>query len=501
MAKHIELNKYHLPHVVRTAQVIYRALCGWPYNHSRSSNTRDVTDLLDALADVYQRRASMGIPTSGFNPNAGISSFDRRWIRSLAEAEQAAAKLRLKKQGCLIKPPCTFMALVRNLIDLSERVPTLVFNRKTGTLWVHTMPVNLNGIFLGSFQLVLAVGRRNFLDQAELPLSVRMLGYPGSKYQQHPHVRNDRLDFGDQTGQARAALYAGRLLEFFTLTSKILEKYQPWRAYTRLESQGNQDERSCYECGDDRHENAGINCVSQGSVFCSLSHQSREQQYALPQAATVRRKGKRVVGNSQGGVRRTRLAIPVQQQSYPPVLPQLRFNLYAWAKMWFFCKYRPNEFTAYGVFADGEQLLVVDILLPDQRATASTVGHTGLGMERLLERAKRLGYRPNQVARLWIHSHPEGDVTPSPQDQRTFNMCFEEHDWALMVILSHQGRINCHLRMMKPSSLGTGAIQQEISVVVDMTQPFPKSEIKAWQQEYDRHVKVKPRKVGMLKKR
>ena len=95
------------------------------------------------------------------------------------------------------------------------------------------------------------------------------------------------------------------------------------------------------------------------------------------------------------------------------------------------------------------------------------------------------GRKPEQFARVWLHTHPGSSAHPSTTDEETFERVFGQCDWAIMAILARGGQTYARLRF----GVGPGG-QMLIPVEVDFSVPFLASNHDAWLDEYDRHVEI-----------
>jgi proteasome lid subunit RPN8/RPN11 len=56
------------------------------------------------------------------------------------------------------------------------------------------------------------------------------------------------------------------------------------------------------------------------------------------------------------------------------------------------------------------------------------------------------GRRPEQFARIWVHTHPGECPWPSGVDERTFADAFGHCDWSVMFILARGGQTYARLQ-------------------------------------------------------
>lgn len=176
-------------------------------------------------------------------------------------------------------------------------------------------------------------------------------------------------------------------------------------------------------------------------------------------------------------------ALPPRRRA--PSLPALRFTPTAWAKLLHVRDAGDTEVGGFGISAPDDLLLVDDIRLVKQVCTAVSVKFDDAAVADFFDEQVDLGRRPQQVGRIWVHTHPGSSPTPSGTDEETFARCFGGADWAVMFILAQEGQTYCRLRF----NVGPGG-SLEIPVRVDFAQPFPAADPAAWDREYVGNVTV-----------
>lgn len=159
--------------------------------------------------------------------------------------------------------------------------------------------------------------------------------------------------------------------------------------------------------------------------------------------------------------------------------PRLRLTPYAWAKLLFLRDAGPTEVGGFGITAATDCFLVEDVRLVRQRSTALTVELADEAVADLFDEQVDRGRRPEQFARIWIHTHPGDSPEPSGTDEETFARAFGGADWAVMFILARGGDTYARLRF----GCGPGA-ELRVPVAVEYAAAFPGSDPAAWQQEY-----------------
>ena len=163
-----------------------------------------------------------------------------------------------------------------------------------------------------------------------------------------------------------------------------------------------------------------------------------------------------------------------------PSEPMLRFTPYAWAKLLWLRDAGPTEIGGFGIAPSDNPLLIEDLRLVNQVTTAVTVQFDDAAVADLFDDLVDAGLRPDQFARVWIHTHPGESALPSSVDHETFERCFGNTDWAVMAILARGGETFASLRF----HVGPGSTIP-VPIQVAWEQPFSGTNLAAWQEEYD----------------
>ena len=165
----------------------------------------------------------------------------------------------------------------------------------------------------------------------------------------------------------------------------------------------------------------------------------------------------------------------------------LRFSPTAWAKLLFLRDAGETEIGGFGISAKSDLLFVEDIELVTQACTWVHVAFDDEAVADLFERQVAAGRKPEEFARIWIHTHPGRSAEPSGTDEATFARVFGRSDWAVMFILARGGETFARLRY----NVGPGA-DMNLPVEIEYGQPFAGSNNAAWQAEYETNVRVPP---------
>jgi len=167
------------------------------------------------------------------------------------------------------------------------------------------------------------------------------------------------------------------------------------------------------------------------------------------------------------------------RSSQAPLRPTLRFSPTAWAKLLYLRDCGPTEVGGFGISAANDLFYIEDIFLVRQVCTAVSVVFEDASVADLFDGQVDRGLRPEQFARIWVHTHPGNCPQPSWMDEDTFARVFGAADWAVMFILARGGQSYARLRF----NVGPGGAV-EVPVAVDYGRPFPASDFDAWYEEF-----------------
>ena len=115
-----------------------------------------------------------------------------------------------------------------------------------------------------------------------------------------------------------------------------------------------------------------------------------------------------------------------------------------------------------------------------QVCTVTSVEFDDASVAALFDDQVDQGLRPEQFARIWIHTHPGQSASPSSVDLTTFRNVFGRCDWAVMFILAKGGATFARLQFRA----GPGGTLQ-LPVAIEWQRRFAGTDEQAWQTEYD----------------
>jgi len=170
----------------------------------------------------------------------------------------------------------------------------------------------------------------------------------------------------------------------------------------------------------------------------------------------------------------------VNQRKQTPVL---RFSPTAWAKLLFMRDVTDNEVGGFGITEAEDLLFVTDFTLVKQKVTAVSVSFEDESVATFFEDQVEAGRKPEQFARIWLHSHPGSSPEPSMTDEQTFARVFGSCDWSIMCIVAQDGGTFARLRF----NVGPGG-EVKIPVCVDYGFEFDAADFEVWTQQYKANV-------------
>jgi proteasome lid subunit RPN8/RPN11 len=168
-----------------------------------------------------------------------------------------------------------------------------------------------------------------------------------------------------------------------------------------------------------------------------------------------------------------------------PKQPTLRFSPTAWAKLLYFRDKSENEVGGFAVTEPDDLLSVTEVLTVKQEVSWVSVKFDDEAVGQFFDEQVDLGRKPEQFARLWLHTHPSDCPNPSATDEATFKRVFGGCQWAVMCVVAQDGSVYARLSF----NIGPGG-QVLIPVEVDYSQPFAGSDHEGWDKEYETNVRA-----------
>ena len=165
--------------------------------------------------------------------------------------------------------------------------------------------------------------------------------------------------------------------------------------------------------------------------------------------------------------------------------PVLRFSPTAWAKLVYFRDKSDDEVGGFGITEPDDLLFVTDFITVKQEVTCVSVKFDDDAVADFFDAQVDLGRKPEQFARIWLHTHPGDSPEPSGIDEDTFKRVFGNCQWAVMCIVAEDNSVYARLSF----NVGPGG-QMLIPTAVDYSQPFGSSDHDNWDAEFMSNVKA-----------
>jgi hypothetical protein len=161
----------------------------------------------------------------------------------------------------------TLREIVEEIRQLEDEFAEVDYSLKNRTLSVVTEPIELDGVYLGPFEVRLHIDRIASENPQNSFDVVALDPHPASSNSavSHPHVSDERMCCGDASLPIKSAVEGGRLSDLFCLVRSVLETYNPGSPYVSLE---NWYGRPCHDCGYVVAENETLRCSSCEDDFC-----------------------------------------------------------------------------------------------------------------------------------------------------------------------------------------------------------------------------------------
>jgi proteasome lid subunit RPN8/RPN11 len=135
--------------------------------------------------------------------------------------------------------------------------------------------------------------------------------------------------------------------------------------------------------------------------------------------------------------------VRLHRPSRPPVLT---LSLNAWLKLQYLCHAADTEVGGFGISSNSNPLYIEDIVTVRQTCSVVSVEFDDAAVADFFDQQIERGRRPEQFARVWVHTHPGESAEPSATDEETFQRVFGRCNWSVMFILACGGQIYCRLR-------------------------------------------------------
>ncbi|MGC9335813.1 MAG: hypothetical protein ACP5JJ_16825 [Anaerolineae bacterium] len=243
-------------HIQRYLQALERAT--WQDHLRRFSHVQSELGRLSACLERFQKCLNRRWYLAAERLRRRIG----RRVLDLAYALERSQRLSAEE----IRIP-GLSVLVADLQQIDREWGTLEYDPKAELLVLVTDSIELQGIYLGPFEIRLELAQLVDLNgnSPYTCVALEPCSPPTAEYITHPHINHDRLCEGDGTLAIRKALKEGRLCDFFSLVVGILKTYNPDSAYVRLEDW---EGLPCWDCGQVIAEDEVYPCETCHHDFC-----------------------------------------------------------------------------------------------------------------------------------------------------------------------------------------------------------------------------------------
>jgi hypothetical protein len=145
-------------------------------------------------------------------------------------------------------PQQTLRDLYDELRQLSHEFPEVELDLKAGVVSAVTEDIELEGYYLGPFEIKLHLARLAKLADSSVFEVTALDPHPAASNQEvtHPHVRDGEVCAGDATAPIASALREGRLVDAFLALNSVLHTYNSHSPFVALDDW---EGTPCADCG------------------------------------------------------------------------------------------------------------------------------------------------------------------------------------------------------------------------------------------------------------
>ena len=250
--------------LARLAQAIQEQLGLLKINYY--SQLRNHMSILLEKLDQYQAiQRKLGICTSR-NWLAGANTLTKNLVEFLRDIPSLASTVEWSIGPCQKQIP-SLGEILAELEQAQQEFPTLAYHAEDQILGVTTEPIELEGVYLGEFEVQLQIPNLALLADRPGYWIKALDPHPAASNGSvtHPHVSDERLCAGDGHSAIKEALASGRICDFFQLANAVLTTYSPDSPFVRLDEW---DGRPCYDCGYAMDEDNCYFCASCEHDIC-----------------------------------------------------------------------------------------------------------------------------------------------------------------------------------------------------------------------------------------
>lgn len=158
--------------------------------------------------------------------------------------------------------------VLRELDQLADEFGSWHFDRDDQAICVLTDPIELDGLYLGPFEMRLILASFDQLRMAPPLTVIAKDPHPAgnAEHVTHPHVSDERMCAGDAVTPMASALETGRICDFFMIVRSVLTNYNPDSPYVAIEDW---EGECCADCGGTIYEDDRCTCELCDQTYCN----------------------------------------------------------------------------------------------------------------------------------------------------------------------------------------------------------------------------------------
>lgn len=131
----------------------------------------------------------------------------------------------------------------------------------------------------------------------------------------------------------------------------------------------------------------------------------------------------------------------------PPQFNGLALSAAAWEKLKWFRDYKDVEVCCMGQSDPNDPLFINQLHFIPQYSTMASVEFDNDAQNNYAIDMSKRRLNPDNFMRVWIHTHPGNNTSPSGTDWSTFNDTFGPMEWSVMAILGKSDEFTCVFRV------------------------------------------------------
>ena len=198
--------------------------------------------------------------------NLSANKLTQRILHVVRDLPYPIAELERAVVECNSSIPA-LRTIFEELRQLQAEFGRTTYNAEERTLSVFTDPIELEGYYLGDFEIRLALTGLSQLRDIEPYRVLALDPHPaaGNDAVTHPHVSDERVCLGDAMAPVKKALISGRVCDACHLIKAVLKTYNSSSPYIALDQW---EGINCYDCGYITHEEEMFYCQACEQDVC-----------------------------------------------------------------------------------------------------------------------------------------------------------------------------------------------------------------------------------------